>query len=229
MKTKNSINTIKKNGIHFLINENKKKIKSKPWLGDIFSFLYDRIMRKSVFPKKFNASIEKHYKILKKEFENINDKIIIEFATGTGDAVNFLKNNNTYSGVDISPGLLRRAKKKFDNYSFPNFELYVADACNTPFQDHTFDIGICNLSLNFFQNIDDFISEVKRVLKKNGTFYCSIPIPERKTPQAKINGKLYSTDELKKKFEKENFNFIPLPAQNGALLYFKNVPNSDSK
>jgi ubiquinone/menaquinone biosynthesis C-methylase UbiE len=182
-------------------------------------------MEKSVFPKKFNASIEEHYKILGEIFENVSNKTIIEFATGSGDAIRFLNNKNIYAGVDISSGLLRLAKKKFDQYGFTRFELYNADACETPFQENTFDIAICNLSLNFFQNIDDFISELNRVLKATGIFYCSTPIPEKKKSKATIHGNLYKRDDLKKLFENKNFSFEPFSYENGALLYFKAILN----
>ncbi len=35
-----------------------KKIKYKPWLGDLFSVYYDFLMKNSVFPKKFQASMD---------------------------------------------------------------------------------------------------------------------------------------------------------------------------
>lgn len=226
IKIKDSVSITKKKGINHLLDDNNKLIKNKPWLGDLFSFLYDRIMEKSVFPKKFNASIEEHYKILEKIFENTSNKTIIEFATGSGDAIKFLNNNNIYAGVDISSGLLRLAKKKFNQYGFTRFELYNADACETPFQSNTFDIAICNLSLNFFCNVDNFISESHRVLKQNGILYCSVPIPERKESKATIHGRLYKLDDLKKLFENKNFSFEPLPYENGGLLYFKAKLNS---
>ena len=225
IKIKDSVNITKKNGLNHLLDDKNKLKKYKPWLGDLFSFLYDRIMEKSVFPKKFNASIEEHYKILGKIFENIFDKTIIEFATGSGDAIKFLNNNNIYAGVDISSGLLRLAKKKFDQNSFTRFELYNVDACETPFQDNTFDIAICNLSLNFFQNIDNFILELNRILKPSGTFYCSTPIPERKKSKSIIHGNLHKLDDLKRMFENNNFGFEPLSYENGALLYFKAILN----
>ncbi len=47
---RNSI--IKKQGINYLRDENGKIKKYKPWLGDLFSFLYDRIMVKSLLHDK---------------------------------------------------------------------------------------------------------------------------------------------------------------------------------
>ena len=221
MKIKESVNVIRVKGIYHLLDENNKTKRFKPWLGDIFSFLYDRIMEKSIFPKKFFGSINKHYEILANELGDIHNKNILELAAGSGDAVRFLNNNNSYTGIDISKGLLHKANTKFIQNGFLNSELYVADACDLPFEDNYFDIGICNLSLNFFHHIDRFILELQRVLKQDALFYCSVPIPEKKKPKVVIHGTLYSVKELRNKFQKQNFDFEELPYENGALLYFK--------
>lgn len=219
--TRESVKTLSKKGICYILGNNGKEQKYKPWLGDVFSFLYDRIMQKSVFPKKFKASIDDHYSILKKEFENIHNARIIEFATGSGDAVRYLSNDNLYAGVDISAGLLRIARKRFDNYMFEGSELFVADVCDTPFADGFFDLAFCNLSLNFFEDIDCFFSEIHRTLKPGGIFFCSVPVPERKTTKAVIHGNLYTAEDLKERFERHGFSFEALPYDNGALFYFR--------
>ena len=220
IRTRASDRIVKKKGIGYILGDNGKVKKHKPWLGDMFSFLYDRIMQKSVFPKKFRASIDLHYKILKEEFEDIRNSRVIEFATGSGDAVKYLDNDNLYAGVDISAGLLRIARRRFDSFLFTDSELYVADTCDTPFEDNSFDFAFCNLSLNFFEDIDRFISEIYRILKPGGTFFCSAPVPERKTTKAVIHGKLYTAEDLKERFENHGFSFEALPYTNGALFYF---------
>ena len=210
--------------LYYQLDENEKIVKFKPWLGDAFSFLYDRIMQKSIFPKKFNTSILEHYKILQNELSHYKNKNIIEIATGSGDAINFLNPNCNYTGCDISPGLLRRAYKKFIEARFNQFNLYVADACELPFIDNKYDIGICNLSLNFFKDIELFILELKRVLKPKAIFYCSIPVKDRLKKNTKIQGTIFHEKKLKSLFEDKGFNFFSFDYYNGALLYFSATP-----
>jgi SAM-dependent methyltransferase len=219
----NNITMIKKHGVNYLVDENGKIKKFKPWLGDIFSFLYDRIMEKSIFPKLFNGDIHKHYEILKKEFENLHNKEIIEIATGSGIISEILPKDNVYFGIDISKGLLKKAYSRFKIKGFQNFELYNTKAAQLPFAENSFDFAICNLSLNFFDDINLFLNELSRILKIHSPFFCSVPIPERKPKKSKIRGVLYSEDELKEIFKKHGFEIDIKPYENGAVLYFTAV------
>ena len=226
MNIKNSnkeFSTIKKHGINYLIDKNGKIKKLKPWLGDIFSFLYDRIMEKSIFPKLFNWNIDKHFEILEKEFKNLHNLKIIEIATGSGTISDFLPNDNKYIGIDISKGLLKKAYLRFKRKGFEDFELYNTSAEKLPFNESSFDFAFCNLSLNFFNYIDLFLIEIKRILKKNMTFFCSVPIPERKLGKSKIRGTLYSEKKLNEIFNKHGFDFESKSYENGAVLYFTGI------
>lgn len=220
MEKKEGFSTIKKQGINYLVDENGKIIKFKPWLGDIFSFMYDKIMEKKIFPKLFNADINKHFEILKKEFENINNLNIIEISTGSGTLSKYLSNNNKYVGIDISKGLLKRAILRFKKYGFKDFEMYNTSAEILPFDNNSFDYAVCNLSLNFFDNITLFLQNLRKILKPNSSFFCSVPIPERKPQKSKIRGTLYSEKELIEIFKKYGFNFERKSYENGAVLYF---------
>lgn len=204
-------------------NTNGKTTTYKPWLGDLFAFMYDRIMEKSVFPKKFKGDMKKHMQILKEEFKSVHNENILEVATGSGNAVYFLNPDNDYTGTDISTGLLRQAYKNFRKHKFPNVRLYVAEAAHLPFAKNSFDRVICNLSLNFFPEIEPFLNELQRVLKPGGIFFCSVPIPEKTDPKAKIHGKLYTTEEIKRHLKQSHFNFHKKDPENGALKNMKPV------
>jgi ubiquinone/menaquinone biosynthesis C-methylase UbiE len=220
MKTKVTIKIIRKDGIDFVLDNKGRIVKFKPWLGDLFAFAYDSIMQKSIFPKKFKGNISKHTELLKEEYKAIQNKNILEIATGSGFSSELLNNNNSYTGIDISVGLLKQAVRKFKAHQFTDAEFFVSPANDLPFSNQIFDIVICDLSLNFLGDLDSFIKEMKRVMKAPSVFYCSVPVPEKKDPKVVIHGNLYSENELKIHFEKFNFIFYPRPIENGALLYF---------
>lgn len=219
---KEEISIIKKKGINYLLSEGKL-IRQKPWLGDLFSFMYDSIMEKSIFPKKFKADINKHEEILKQFYKDLHEYSILELACGSGNLSELLPDDNSYSGVDISPGLIRTAVKKFNKKEFTEPQFYISDASLLPFKDSVFDICICNLSLNFFPDTKGIAKEIKRILKKDGIFYCSVPVPERKPEDSIIRGTLPPAAELEKIFTEAGFLFQETDIINGALFYFSAV------
>jgi SAM-dependent methyltransferase len=220
---KNGINVIKKKRLHYIVEDGGRLLKFKPWLGDAFSFLYDFIMKKSIFPKKFGGDINRHYEILCKELKGVHEKRVLELATGSGSAVNFLPNDNPYTGTDISPGLLRKAVKRFKGAGFKNAAFYVTIADDLPFRDTLFNVVLCILSLNFICNIDKVFQEMRRVATPGALFICSVPVPERKKTQSPIRGTLYSEEALERICKKHGLSFDAIPSENGALLYFKAI------
>ena len=212
---------VKKKGLHYIVENEGSLRKFKPWLGDVFSFLYDYIMKNSIFPKKFCGEISRHYEILRKVLQNIHEKRVLELATGSGSAINFLPNDNWYTGVDASPGLLRKAVKNFRNSDYTNAEFYVASAEDLPFDDNSFDIILCILSLNFFRDIKKVLQEVNRAVVPGGEFICCVPVPERNEAQSKIRGTLHSEQELERMCKKQGLSYDVIPYKNGTLLYFR--------
>jgi len=218
---KSGIRTIEKRGIHYVLEETGRPKRFKPWLGDCFAFLYDRIMEKSIFPKKFGGDIETHIDILRRELSGVQGQRVLELATGSGNAVSFLPASNHYTGTDISPGLLRQAVKRFGAAGFRGGRFYLAPADDLPFSDGTFDICLCHLALNFFDDLESVIREMKRVLLPGADFLCSVPLPERNVMSATIRGCLRSGETLRACFHRSGFEFRPLPDKNGSLLYFR--------
>jgi SAM-dependent methyltransferase len=220
---KNEIQVISIKGLHYIVEDGGKPLKFKPWLGDAFSFLYDFIMKSSIFPKKFDGDMIKHYEILSNELKGVHEKRVLELATGTGSAVNFLPNDNQYTGSDISPGLLRKAVKNFKNAGFKNAEFYVTSSDDLPFNDNRFNIILCILSLNFFNNIKKVFQEIKRVAAPDAIFICSVPVQERNKAQSTIRGTLYSEEELVRICKEHGLRYETIPFENGALLYFRAI------
>ena len=220
---KKDIHIIKQKDLCYIAESGNSIKRFKPWLGDAFSFLYDFIMKNSIFPKKFGGDMSKHYEILSQAFKGIHGKRVLELATGSGSAVIFLPNDNQYTGTDISPGLLRKAVKRFRVAGFKETEFYVTSADDLPFDDNGFDIVLCILSLNFFNDIKKVFLEIKRVLIPDAVLFCSVPVPERNKLQTTIRGTLYSAEELGGICKAHGFRFESFPDENGTLLYFRAI------
>ena len=225
---KKGAKVIRRKGLNYVIGPEGKPMQFKPWLGDSFSFLYDVFMEKSIFPRKFGSDMVAHHDILRRELKGVHEKRVLELATGSGSAVNFLMNDNQYTGTDISPGLLRKAVKQFQSAGFEEPGFYVARADDLPFEDESFDVCLCLLSLNFFDDLAKVLKEVNRVLSPGAIFVCAVPVPERNTRGSTIRGELRSEDELVKIFCRNGLRFESIPGENGGLLYFRGIKERDS-
>ncbi|MFP4547616.1 MAG: class I SAM-dependent methyltransferase [Fidelibacterota bacterium] len=211
------------NNILYKVDSNNKILKYKSWLGDYFAFLYDRIMEKNVFPNKFDADIALHNKFWRQELGEFHYNKILEIGTGSGVAANWLHSSNEYHGIDISPGLLKKAVKKFRRSGFRNCNYYILESKNLIFYDNSFDLCLCILTMNFLTNLDKVLMEISRVLQDEGKFYGCVPVPEKNHLNTRINGNLLTENQLKEKFQKLGFKWHPYTIENGTLLYFKAV------
>jgi len=220
---KKNITLVNRKGLNHIAKKGGNPVDFKPWLGDTFSFFYDFIMKSSLFPKKLQADIGRHNEILSEMLRGVRGKRVLELATGSGSAVNFLPNNNHYTGTDISPGLLKIAVKRFRKAGFRNAAFYVTGADDLPFEDNSFDVVLCILSLNFFGDVDKVLREVKRVGASGAPLVCSVPVPERNKARNKIRGTLHPEEALASICKGNGMAFEAIPAENGALLYFKAV------
>jgi ubiquinone/menaquinone biosynthesis C-methylase UbiE len=218
---KSGIKVIDRKGLCYIVDNDGRPVKHKPWLGDLFSFLYDYFMKRSIFPKKFGADIGKHEKIMEEVLGGIHGKRVLELAAGGGSAAGFLPRDNEYAGIDISPGLLKRAAGKFRTAGFTHADFYIGSADDLPFDDGQFDIVICLLSMNFFDDVHRVLQEIRRVSAAGAHFICAVPVPERKTSQSPIRGTLYAEADWKTMCEDHGFSFVTISAENGALLYFR--------
>ena len=210
-----------KEGLFYRKDSRGKPRKLRPWKGEYVALIYDYVMAHMVFPKKFGASLEKHETILREELRSWEGGKLLDLGAGTGAVAEVLPRNISYWGVDLSSRLLLRGKKRFAARGFSEASFFVTSAEELPFRDHCFDLSLCSLSLNFFSPLSLVLQELRRVLVRQGAFFCVVPVPERQPQKSVIRGTLYSEEELRRLFEEEGFSFQPLEYENGALLYFK--------
>jgi demethylmenaquinone methyltransferase/2-methoxy-6-polyprenyl-1,4-benzoquinol methylase len=91
----------------------------------------------------------------------------LDLCTGTGALIPSLKRRfGKIVGVDISPGMLAIARKRFGNDS--NVELIEGDAQSLCFGNHSFDAVTVAYGVRNWPNFQLGLSEVHRVLKIGG-------------------------------------------------------------
>lgn len=101
-------------------------------------------------------------------------KAILDVATGTGDfALAAARMGGVrITGIDISEGMLEVARTKIKKKKLEQRITFLkADSENLPFDDHVFDAVIVGFGVRNFENLEQGLAEINRVLKPGGVFY----------------------------------------------------------
>jgi demethylmenaquinone methyltransferase/2-methoxy-6-polyprenyl-1,4-benzoquinol methylase len=145
-----------------------------------------------------------------------NPRTVLDIATGTGDfAIEAMKlNPEKVVGVDISEGMLKLGIEKMNKLGLSHkIELKAGDSENLAFPDNSFDAVTVGFGVRNFENLEKGISDIYRVLNKNGT----LVVLEFSRPRAfpiKQLYKFYSrfiTPAVGKLFSKDNSAYTYLP------------------
>ena len=100
---------------------------------------------------------------------------ILELGCGTGDMwednKGLLEQAAEVVLTDFSEGMVETVRRTLGRIS--NLSCQVADIQEIPLGDDSFDIVIANMMLYHVPQLEKGLSEVKRVLRDNGTFYCA--------------------------------------------------------
>lgn len=119
---------------------------------------------------------------------------ILDVATGTGDVAFRLHSilpNALITGIDLSEGMLERARKKLSELPESQRELIAfgkGDSLSLPFHDEEFGLVTVAYGVRNFSDLKRGLMEMRRVLKRDGVL-CII---ELSTPQGILTKPLYN-------------------------------------
>ena len=100
-----------------------------------------------------------------------NPKEILDIATGTADfAISAAKHTQAnITGIDISDQMIYVGNKKIQQKKLYNrIKLSIEDSENLPFHDNSYDAITAGFGVRNFENLEKGLSEIYRVVKKNG-------------------------------------------------------------
>ena len=116
----------------------------------------------------FGNWITEHYRIQE-------GASVLELGCGTGDMWkgkhDLISRCSRLVLSDFSEGMVNKTKETLAAES--GIEYRTVDIQSIPFPDHTFDVVIANMMLYHVPDLAKGLSEVRRVLKESGTFYCA--------------------------------------------------------
>ncbi|MCR5527565.1 MAG: class I SAM-dependent methyltransferase [Lachnospiraceae bacterium] len=136
---------------------------------------------KGLSVKEFTKAAEKYetgdagvYELCKKDYPEILEEIeeenfetLLDCGCGPAPMISLLHEKypeRHYTGIDLTPKMIEKAREKnLDNTTF-----VVGDCENLPFEDDSFDVVICSMSMHHYPHPEKFLHGVKRVLKPNG-------------------------------------------------------------
>ena len=132
---------------------------------------------------KTRISIHSKYSTNKMGFGNwiySNYKItsgmkVLELGCGTGDMwtghEDLIRSCGKLVISDFSEAMVDTAKEKIGEYE--NIEYRTIDVQDIPYEDNEFDVVIANMMLYHVPDLNKGLSEIRRVLKDGGAFYCA--------------------------------------------------------
>lgn len=92
---------------------------------------------------------------------------VLEVAVGTGQNLPYYRDGVEVTGVDLSPGMLARARERAAGLD-GSFALREGDAQDLPLGDGEFDTVLCALALCTIPDQYRALSEMRRVLRPGG-------------------------------------------------------------
>ncbi|KYH35110.1 ubiquinone/menaquinone biosynthesis C-methyltransferase UbiE [Clostridium tepidiprofundi DSM 19306] len=127
------------------------------------------------FHEKYSTNKQGFTEWMFEKYMFFNGCRILELGSGKGDLwdgrIEYIGKNSSLVLSDFSDGMITYMQDRYFNQK--RVEIMKIDAQNIPFLEETFDIVIANSMLYHVPDLKKAISEIWRVLKKNGVFYAA--------------------------------------------------------
>lgn len=160
---------------------------------------------------KMNASNSLLYNYTIEAMQLVDYDFVLEIGFGNGkffDKLFAKANHLNISGIDFSAEMVKAATNNNQPLIQSNkLILKLGNSNQLPFADNSFDKIFCINVIYFWENTENHLKEIYRVLKPKGKFYTTIRSKESMLlmPFTKYGFNLYTETEWKHFLERNNF------------------------
>jgi ubiquinone/menaquinone biosynthesis C-methylase UbiE len=152
---------------------------SRVWQNKLFARTigasYDLAMGRPTAARRFGrlmmgADVDRIYRAMGTVGEMPDGSMILDVPCGGGIALRELRNSQRvrYVGVDISPAMLDRARRRISPQHQSDVEIIEGNIERMPFGDRLFDLCICFNGLHCVPDPSAAVREIARCLKPGG-------------------------------------------------------------
>lgn len=111
------------------------------------------------------------------EIIDSDSDVVVDIACGDGVTLQKVSSKfNKVIGLDIATNRIESAREKFRRLGVTGSEFKVCDIDKgIPLKDGMCDYVVCEASFGYFYDLDFVLTEIYRILKKNGKFIVQVP------------------------------------------------------
>jgi len=144
-----------------------------------------------------------------------DNEAVLEIGFGSGTFLNKLHQQADQlrvSGIDHSEEMVEQAKQANQHIAS---NLKVGNSNRLPFSDDSFDKVFCNMVVYFWEQPEEHLKEIRRVLKPNGRFYTGLRTKESmlQFPFVQYGFTLFDESQWKSVLDDNGFNVIHVEKQ----------------
>lgn len=170
----------------------------------------------------FGIDVKWRKKVVKMVAET-QPESVLDIATGTGDLAIQLAQTGASKvvGLDISSGMLEVGKTKIKKQGLEQkIEMVLGDSEQMPFEDASFDAITVAFGVRNFEDLEQGLKDIYRVLKPGGTFVILETSVPTKTPYKQgynfysktilpVIGRIFSKDKSAYRYLSESASVFP--------------------
>jgi len=128
-----------------------------------------RYNRYSRFYDIFELPMEKFFAKVRPDLTRYARGNILEIGVGTGKNLKYYSDDVQVTAIDLSPGMLAKAQKKFSHKK--NITFLEMDIQSTTFEDNVFDTILASFVFCSVSDPVKGLNEIRRICKSGGKIY----------------------------------------------------------